>query len=350
MAQLKVEDVYDALNERLKKQGYHLVGNHSSVKKCFWNHAAITEHRFCYKCKFYGIESHRCIQLSVSNHWCWNACTHCWRLRPQDVGLEWNETVMPYNDDPKFIMDNAIKEYRRIMSGYKGRPGTDLKMYEEAMNPKHVAISLTGEPTLYPRLGELIKEIHNRGMSSFLVTRGIRPDVLGNLEEEPSQIYISLEAWDKESYNLFNKPLVPRGWELTLETLEMLPSFSSTTVYRITLVKGFNDTDEAVKGFARLIKLGMPSYIEVKAFMYVGASKIRLTKDNMPSYNYVKEIANKISEESGYPMVSESIPSRIVLLSNLEKPVRYGNGCPMGWSHKEDNKPGEYEVCDEDCS
>jgi len=344
MAELKTEEIYQALNERLEKQGYHLIGNHSSVKKCYWNHAAMAEHRFCYKSKFYGIESHRCIQLSVSNHWCWNACMHCWRLRPQDVGLEWNETNMPYNDDPKFIVENAIKEYRRIMSGYKGRKGTDLKMYQEAMNPKHVAISLTGEATLYPRLGELIKEFHNRGISTFLVTRGIRPDILANLDEEPSQLYISLEAWDKESYDLFNKPLVPRGWELTLETLEMLPSFSSTTVYRITVVKGFNDNDEAIKGFAKLIRLGLPNYVEVKAYMYVGASKGRLTRENMPNYDEVKEVAKKISNESSYPIVSESAPSRVVLLSKMEKPIRYGNGMPMGWnSIEEEESPGEYD-------
>ncbi|MCE4623301.1 MAG: 4-demethylwyosine synthase TYW1 [Caldisphaeraceae archaeon] len=336
-------DVYDALNQRLKKQGYHIIGNHSSVKKCFWNHAAMVENRFCYKSKFYGIESHRCIQLSVTNHWCWNACIHCWRLRPQDVGLEWDETRLPFNDDPKFIVDNAIKEYRRLMSGYKGRPGVDLKKYEEAMNPKHVAISLTGEATLYPRLGELIKEFHKRGITTFLVTRAVRPDVLANLEEEPSQIYVSLEAWNEETYKFFNRPIVPNAWKLTLETLEMLPSFSSTTVYRITHVKGFNDNDNAVNGFGKLVRLGMPDYIEVKAYMYIGASKLRLSKANMPSFEEVSYLAKKVSKETSYPIVSRSKASRVVLLSKLERPVRYGNGSPMGWKTPDEDKPGEYE-------
>ena len=336
------EEVYDVLNRRLVKQGYHIIGRHSSVKKCYWNHAAMVERRFCYKGKFYGIESHRCIQLSVTNHWCWNACLHCWRLRPQDVGLQWNETRMPFADDPAYIVEQAIREYRRIMSGYKGRAGVDLRMYNEAMNPKHVAISLTGEATLYPRLGELIREFHRRGITTFLVTRGVRPDVLANLEEEPTQIYVSLEAWDKESYTYFNRPLVPRAWELTLETLQMLPSFSSTTVYRITIVKGFNDHDSALRGFAELVRLGVPDYIEVKAYMYVGASRNRLRLENMPRHSEVREVAERLSRLTGYPVVSESVPSRVVLLSKLERPVRYGEA-PVDWNSPDIPAPGEYE-------
>ena len=338
-----VPEKYRPLYERMIKQKYHFVGRHTVVKKCYWNHAALTQQRFCYKCKFYGIESHRCIQMSPTAFWCWNACLHCWRIRPQDVGVEWDETKMPFADDPREIVDGIIEEYRRIISGYKGHPRVPKKLLEEAMEPKHVAISLTGEPTLYPYLGELIREIHRRGMTTFLVTRGVRPDVLANLEEEPSQLYISIEAWDKRSYNYFTRPLVPRAWELTLETLEMLPSFSSPTVLRITHVKGFNDSEEAVKGLAKLVRIAQPTYIEVKAYMYVGASRERLTRDNMPSHEEVVRLAHRISELTGYPIRSESRPSRIVLLSHLEKPIRHGKGCPWGWKGREEEAPGEYE-------
>jgi tRNA wybutosine-synthesizing protein 1 len=332
-AALDVLKRYEPIRKRMEKQAYHFAGLHTVVKKCYWNHASLTQGRFCYKCKFYGIESHRCIQMSPAAYWCWNACLHCWRLRPQDVGYEWDETKIPegVEDDPEAILDGIIREYRRILSGYKGHPKVDQKMLEEAMNPKHIAISLTGEPTLYKRLGEFIRAAHKRGMTTFLVTRGVRPDILAELEEEPSQLYVSLEAWDKRSYNYFTRPLVPNAWELTMKTLELLPSFSSPTVYRITLVKGFNDTDEAVKGFARLVEIGMPTYIEVKAYMYVGASRERLSRENMPSHEEVRAFAEKLAEATGYPVVSESRPSRVVLLSSIPKPIRHGNGCPQGW-------------------
>ncbi len=338
-------DVYTECVEKLKEQKYHFIGVHSAVKKCLWVHNALIYGRFCYKCKFYGIESHRCIQMSPSVLWCWNSCLHCWRMRPQDLGLSGDDlTNLPYVDDPEFIAESAILEHRRTVSGYKGR--TSEKMFKEAMNPKHVAISLTGEPTLYPRLSELISEFHRRGLSTFLVTRGVRPDVLASLEEEPSQLYISLEAYDKQSYMYFNRPLIPNSWELTLKTLEILPSFTSPTVIRITLVSGFNTDSVAIRNFKKLIDLSQPTYVEVKAYMHVGRSIGRLGRHNMPTFKEVMNFAERLSNVVGYNLASYSLASRVTLLTKLEKPtVRFGDGCPKGWDDVDGCEEGlsEYE-------
>lgn len=335
---------YKVLFAILRRQKYHIVGNHSAVKKCHWTHAALIEGRFCYKCKFYGIESHRCIQMSPAILWCWNACIHCWRFRPQDVGVEWDETKLPTLDEPEIIVEGVLKEQKRILSGYKGNPKADQKLLREAMKPKHVAISLTGEPLLYLRLGELIQEFHRRGLTTFLVTRAIRPDILANLEEEPSQLYVSFEAWNKEMYNKLNVPLAPRLWELSMKTLDVLPSFTCPTVMRITAMKGINMDKEDAKGFSKLIDFAQPTYVEVKAYMHVGASTKRLPRETMPTHMEVKKFAEMISEETAYPIVSESIPSRVILLTKLKKPIRLGKGCPKGWKTPEigDEESGEY--------
>ena len=337
-------DHYARAFDTLKKQKYHLIGFHSAVKKCYWVHKALTERMFCYKAKFYGIESHRCIQFSPSLLWCWNYCLHCWRYRPKDRGEDVWFNFPDVVDDPKFLVEMAIKEHRRTVSGYKMYPGVDRRMYEEAMNPKHVAISLTGEPTLYPRLGELIREFHKRGITTFLVTRGVRPEVLANLNEEPTQLYISIEAWDEESYQRFNNPISPILWRKTLETLELLPSFTSPTVVRITLVRSFNMHEKAVEEWAKLLRIAQPTFIEVKAYMHVGGSITRLSRDDMPSHAEVKKFAVMLAERLGYNVVSESIPSRVVLLSTLDKPViRYGNP-PVTWDTPDrgDEFSGEY--------
>ena len=329
---------------RLRAQKYHLIGAHSAVKKCLWVHNALTEGRFCYKCKFYGIESHRCVQFSPSTLWCWNACLHCWRVRPQDIGLTYEDlTRLPYVDDPEFIAEMAVLEHRRTVSGYRGRAPKGV--WEEAMNPKHVAISLTGEATLYPRLGELIEVFHRMGLTTFLVTRGIRPEVLAGLTEEPTQLYVSLESWSREMYEYFNRPLTRRGWDKTLETINILPSFTCPTVVRVTVVKGFNMGDRDVNGFSKLLKVAEPTFIEVKAYMHVGGSVERLSRDNMPSFKEVAEFAGKLADKLSYRVASFSIPSRVVLLTRLEGPViRYGKGCPRGWGEKDigDELSGEY--------
>jgi len=325
-----------ALIDVMKKQGYYFADQHTVLKTCSWTRNALTQRRFCYKCKFYGIESHRCIQMSPAAFWCWNACIHCWRLRPQDAGVNWNETRMPeFNDDIPSLVDRIIEGQRRLLSGYKVHQNVDRKMYEEAMDPKHVAISLTGEPTLYSKLEDLIKEFHRRGLTTFLVTRGVRPDVILNMQEKPSQLYISMEAYSREMYEWLNKPLVPNAWELTMKTLKGLAEYGRPTVLRITLMKGINMDEKAVEGFSKIIDLMQPTYIEPKAYMYVGASMLRLSRDNMPSHEEVMAFAEKLSRAAGYPIRSESRPSRIALLSKLEKPIRFGKGCPNGWSQDE---------------
>lgn len=254
-------------------------------------------------------------------------------MRPQDAGFYWNETKMPdFNGDISSLVDKIIEGQRRLLSGYKVHSKVDPKMYEEAMNPKHVAISLTGEPTLYNKLEDLIKEFHRRGLTTFLVTRGVRPDILLNMSEKPSQLYISMEAYNKEMYEWLNKPLVPNAWELTLKTLKGLSEYDRPTVLRITLIKGINMDEKAIEGFSKIVELMQPTYIEPKAYMYIGASMLRLSRENMPTHEEVMSFAEQLSKATGYPIRSESRPSRIALLSKLEKPIRFGKGCPQGWS------------------
>ncbi|BAB66323.1 4-demethylwyosine synthase TYW1 [Sulfurisphaera tokodaii] len=347
-------DTLSLIMKELEKEKYHIVGNHSVYKKCHWTHEALTSGRYCYKGKFYGIESHRCVQMSPTAAWCWFRCIHCWRLEPEDIGIEWDETKLPVEDDPDIIVEKSIEEHKRAVSGYFGREGVDKNKVKEAITPKHVAISLTGEPTLYDRLGELIKEYHKRGLTTFLVTSGVRPDILASLEEEPTQLFVSLQAPNEFKHKLINRPIVANSWNLVMKTLEILPSFSSPTVIRMTMIKGFNMSDEDAREFARLMEIAQPTYIEVKAYMHVGPSTYRLSKDAMPRHFEIKEFAKKLAEYTGYKILSEHIPSRIVLLSKLDKPIQIGNAWTDNWNWAtkdiEDDINGEYKEAELGCT
>ncbi len=273
---------------------------------------------------------------------------HCWRYRPQDRGV-WNEVFLEHADDPRFIADMVIKEHARTVSGYKMFKHVNKELYEQARNPKHVAISLTGEATLYPLLDDLIKEFHRRGMTTFLVTRGVRPEIIANLSEEPTQLYVSIEAYSLESYVYFNNPISKALWNRTLETLELLPSFTCPTVVRVTVVKNFNANNDAIKSWSKILTQAEPTFIEVKAYMHIGGSIERLRREDMPSHAEVREIAHKLADAIGYNVVSESKPSRVVLLSKLTKPIiRYGNP-PISWFDEDmgDEFSGEYGAPEE---
>ncbi len=239
------------------------------------------------------------------------------------MGIAWNEMKLPIWDSPEDIVEGSIKAQLEILSGYKGNPKTNQQKFKEALTPKHVAISLTGEPTLYKPIGELIQAFHRRGFTTFLVSNGTVPSALAKLSEEPTQLYISVCAPDEETFKRVCRPQIPEAWEKMNETLKLLPSFKCPIVIRITSVRGLNMKN--IEGYAKLIEKANPTYIEPKAYMHVGFSRLRLGYENMPSHREICEFAMRLAEETGYTTIDESEESRVVLLSRLERPIRFAD-------------------------
>ena len=187
--------VSNALRKDFEKQQYRIIGNHSVVKVCEWTKKALRSCSTCYKNTFYGINSWQCVEMSPT-WFCDHRCQFCWR----DTNYSW-PCWKGSIDKPKDIVTNCINEWKKLLFGFGGFDKTDKKRYQEAMSPKHFAISLTGEPTFYPKLPELIDEIHKRNMTSFLVTNGTVPEMIKKLiNHQPTQIYISITGPDKETY------------------------------------------------------------------------------------------------------------------------------------------------------
>lgn len=319
-----MEKIPKSIVNLLKKQKYHIVGNHSAIKKCRWTHNSLVYNNPCYKEKFYGIKSHRCMQITPSLIWCSHQCSFCWRIQPQDVNSNWEQTKISVKlDDPKEILDGCIHEWRRILSGYKpnSHEKVDWKKWEEANKPFSVAISLAGEPTLYPKLSELITECKNRNLISFLVSNGTFPEILEKINE-PNQLYISLIATNEKLYKKICRPIINNTWEKLNKTFELIPSFSCPTVFRLTLMQDMNLKNP--EEFAKIINIASPTYIECKGYMYVGFSRKRgMTLGNMPRHEKIKEFSEQISELTGYKILNEQLKSRVVLLSKLEKPKKF---------------------------
>jgi tRNA wybutosine-synthesizing protein 1 len=230
---------------------------------------------------------------------------------------------LPEWDSPEDIVQGILKAQERILTGYKAHPKTNPQKFREALRPKHVAISLTGEPTLYEPLGELLRTLHAKGMTSFLVSNGTLPQKLSKLGVEPTQLYISVCAPNEEIFKRVCRPQVSDAWAHLNETLALLPSFRCPTVIRSTLVKDKNMED--VEGYAKLVAKAEPTYIEAKAYMHVGFSGLRLGFESMPSHRDVYDFALRLAEKTGYKIIDESTDSRVVLLSKREKPLRFGS-------------------------
>ena len=306
----------EKIKKELEKKHYKIF-NHSGVQICEWTKKSIREEDVCYKEKFYGVHCHRCMQFSPTVVYCNFNCIFCWR--PNELMYpEITEKI----DEPKEIIAALIELRKQLLSGFGGS-APNLEKFREALEPDHFAISLSGEPTLYPKIIELIEYSTKIARTVFLVTNGSKPEVLEKIKPKKNfQLYISLNAPNKEKFLEICRPASAEYWEKFNESLEVMKNFEGRRVIRMTLIKNMNLDERYLDDYINLVNKASPDFLEVKAFMSLGYSRKRLGDSYMPSFAEIKEFAKKIEERSDYKIENEKESSRIVLLKNKNSKMK----------------------------
>src|SRR5579864_7278579 len=306
------------ITSQLKKAKYG-VSDHSTVELCHWTKKSFKGEGDFYKMKFYGITTHRCMEFSPAGMYCENRCVYCWR--PMEF---YNSMQMPQDKvaTPEEIVTNLMEERRKLIMGHYGDPRQDRKKLDESLLPSHYAISLSGEPTMYPQLTDLIKYLKSlpNTKSIFLVTNGQEPEMLQRLSDEdalPTQLYLSTNAPDPEIFTLVNRPKYKDAWERWNTSLELLAKLDTRTVLRFTLIKDYNADEKLIPKYAEMIKRADAHFIEIKSYMHVGRSTNRLEYSNSPDMSEIRHFASELTKQSEiYSIMDESDMSRIVVLQN----------------------------------
>ncbi|CAL6432529.1 unnamed protein product [Bathycoccus prasinos] len=311
----KPEMVTPKLRKALTKQGYKILGTHSGVKLCRWTKAMLRGRGGCYKHAFYGIESHRCMETTPSLA-CANKCVFCWRHHTNPVGKEWKWEMNPAED----IVNDALGQHRKMINEMRGVPGVTEAKLQEGMDPRHCALSLVGEPIMYPEIGKFVTLLHEKRISTFLVTNAQFPKAIEDLPPI-TQLYVSVDAATPETLKAIDRPLHSDYWDRFVGSLSSLKTKPQRTVYRLTLVAEY----------AKLVKLGEPDFIEIKGVTYCGSSDksaSALTMKNVPYHEDVVKFSQEIcrltnieQEEKGassYELACEHSHSCCVLLARTK--------------------------------
>lgn len=303
------EMITPELRKALSKQGYKLIGTHSGVKLCRWTKAMMRGRGGCYKHTFYGIESHRCMETTPSLA-CANKCVFCWRHHTNPVGTEWRWQM----DSPELVVDGAMRNHYDMIKVFRGVPGVIAARYREANEIKHCALSLVGEPIMYPEINKFLDILHDRRISSFMVTNAQFPEAITNLRPV-CQLYVSIDASTEDALKKIDRPLFKDFWPRFLNSLEALSAKGQRTVYRLTIVKAWND-DEIAR-YASLVSRGNPDFIEVKGVTFCGESMASdLTMANVPWHEEVLSFVQKLADTlQGYEVASEHEHSNCVLIA-----------------------------------
>ncbi|TXG52239.1 hypothetical protein EZV62_021408 [Acer yangbiense] len=310
----KRDMVTPVIRASLEKQGYKIIGSHSGVKICRWTKSQLRGRGGCYKHSFYGIESHRCMEATPSLA-CANKCVFCWRHHTNPVGKSWQWKM----DDPLVIVNTAIDLHTKMIKQMKGVPGVTQERLNEGLTPRHCALSLVGEPIMYPEINTLVDELHQRQISTFLVTNAQFPDKI-KLLKPITQLYVSVDAATKDSLKAIDRPLFGDFWERFLDSLKALREKQQRTVYRLTLVKGWNTED--IDAYFQLFSIGSPDFVEIKGVTYCGSSATsKLTMENVPWHSDVKAFSEALSLKSKgeYEVACEHAHSCCVLLAKTDK-------------------------------
>ncbi|RNJ76176.1 MAG: 4-demethylwyosine synthase TYW1 [Nitrosopumilus sp. D6] len=308
---------------QLKKAKYGVSG-HSTVELCHWTKKSFKHEGDCYKHKFYGISTHRCMEFSPAGMHCENRCVYCWRPMEFYESMKMDPGQVA---EPEVILTELMAERKRLINGHYGNPKSDKQRLDESLLPSHYAISLSGEPTMYPKLPEMIKYLNSLDTtkSVFLVTNGQEPDMIQRLQDEdalPTQLYLSTNAADYDSYVRINRPRYDDSWERWNRTLGMLRHLDTRTVLRITLIRGYNDSKDTIPEFADMFSRSSPHFVEIKSYMHVGRSTNRLEHSDMLEMDEIRKFSGEVVRQSGmFSVMDESQVSRISVLQNNERPI-----------------------------
>lgn len=317
----EIIQIKSSIQQQLKKAKYG-IADHATVELCHWTKKSFRGNESCYKHKFYGISTHQCMEFSPAGMHCENRCIYCWRPMEFYDSLQMDPQKVA---TPEEIITNLMKERKKLIMGHYGDPKSDKKKLDESLLPSHYAISLSGEPTMYPKLPELIKYLKSlkATKSIFLVTNGQEPDMLQRLQTEdalPTQIYLSTNAPDYDSFMRINKPRYDDSWKRWNKSLEMLSKMDTRTVLRMTLIRNHNDSEAMIPLFAEMIKRANVHFIEIKSYMHIGRSTNRLDRSDMLEFEEVSYFASQLAKQSQiYSVMDESVASRIVVLQNQKR-------------------------------
>lgn len=308
----------DSVRDKLRKMNYGLVGETSAVQICRWTKNSLRGDKGCWKEKFYGIKSSGCVQMTPAVMWCENQCLHCWRPIEMNLGTE-----LPKIENPVEILDGIIEKRKEMLQGIKGNKEVDRENFDKNISPKLFTMSLSGEATLYPRLGEMFAEIRRRGAVSFLVTNGLNSEALRRLEKVenkkkqdsedakdfvsglPTQLVISTNAPNEELFLKWHRSSKKDAWGEFLKSLDVMKSLKGKArrVIRLTLVKKgiegefggmTNMEDKNIDEYVDLIKRADPEFVHVKGYKAVGYAKERMGYDNQVWHGEVLEFALKL--------------------------------------------------------
>jgi tRNA wybutosine-synthesizing protein 1 len=321
----------EVLVEEMLRHQKNIIKNHLPLRRYLDNYEVMLD-ILCYMLRHEG--SHNVDILSQYIHISKTKIERALNLLKNQHFIRPMDSSMNYYVLEKEIRDSldSRDEVELLINRELTSPDDIMQAHSEALYPNHAAISLDGEPLLYPNISGLVNEFKKRQMTTFIVTNATCPEQIEKLDPLPSQLYITLTGPNEKIYRKASRPMIPKGWEKIKETLELVDSLPTRTLVRLTAVKNLNLKEDFIDDYIRIIDGANPDFFEIKGFtLQAKALKInkrlnsnKNVKDYFPSYEFLESIAHRIEQKSGFSLIYTNKPSRDFLFS-----VNWGSKDPV---------------------
>ena len=164
------KEIAESVLEQSRKQGLkyivRLSGMGADKHNLFANHQAADNLLLSSKIDYTSLQPNTFMQ---------NFYNYQTAIKEQDKIIEPAHIIQMKKDidEPLTIINECIKGRKKLLTGFGGHSRLNKERYKEAQEPTHFAISLIGEPTLYPKIGEMIALLRKQGKTSFIDARDI---------------------------------------------------------------------------------------------------------------------------------------------------------------------------------
>ncbi|MFX0009784.1 MAG: radical SAM protein [Candidatus Hermodarchaeota archaeon] len=318
---IEADDPKEIINEMMRHH-QDIITNHLPLRRYLENYEIMMDlMRFMLANK----EAHSISSLSKNLHISKAKVERALNLlKNQKFVMNTDEFLNSYQIDNDIVCCiDSKEEIQTLINRVLTTPEEIMRTHYEAMIPNHAAISLDGEPLLYPKISDYVEEFRSRGMTSFVVSNGTLPKTIENLDSLPSQLYITLPAFNEKLYKQICRPMIKKGWDNIINTLGLLDSLTCRTLIRLTAIKNLNISESSIPDYIKLIKHANPNFFEIKGFTL--QAKALLIKERLksqeplqyyfPDYEYLYKLAQQFEKLSGFPLIYTNEASRDFLFA-----------------------------------
>jgi len=317
---VKPDDPEDLVDEMIRHQ-QDIIKNHLPLRRYLDNYEIMIDIIY-YMLLHDGL--HSIDSLSKYIHVSKNKITRALNLLKNQDFIKPTEPSMNHYE-LNYEIKNSLEtkdETELLIQRELTSPDDIMQAHSEALYPNHAAISLDGEPLLYPRMSELVHEFKKRNMTTFIVTNGTLPERIEKLNSLPSQLYITLPAPNEKIYKKTCRPMIKNGWERIMQSINLVDSLSTRTLIRLTAVQNLN-INGFINDYIKIIEKANPNFFEIKGFTLQAKAlqiKDRLKSEKevqefFPEYEYLEKLAKDFERKSGFPIIYSNKVSRDFLFA-----------------------------------